>query len=29
MSLYEGKRTKVKVGTNLSKEFDANVGVHH
>ena len=28
MSLYKGIRTKVKVGTHLSEEFEVNVGVH-
>ena len=28
MSLYRGAKTKVKVGTRLSEEFEANVGVH-
>ena len=28
VSLYEGVRTKVKVGTHPSEEFDGNVGVH-
>ena len=28
MSLYKGARTKVKVGTHFSEEFEANVGVH-
>ena len=28
MSLYKGARTKVKVGTQLSDEFEVNVGVH-
>ena len=27
MSLYKGARTKVKVGTHLSEEFEVNVGV--
>ena len=29
MSLNKGARTKVKVGTHLSEELEANVGVHH
>ena len=29
MSLYNGARTKVKVGTNLYEKFEVNVGVHH
>ena len=28
MSLYNGARTKVKVGTHFSEEFEVNVGVH-
>ena len=28
MSLYKGARTKVKVGTPFSEEFEVNVGVH-
>ena len=28
MSLYKGAKTKVKVGTHLSEEFEVNVGVH-
>ena len=28
MSLYKGARTKVKVGTHFSDEFEVNVGVH-
>ena len=28
MSLYDGVRAKVKVGTHLSEEIDVNVGVH-
>ena len=28
MSLYKGVKTKVKVGTHLSEEFEENVGVH-
>ena len=28
MSLYEGSKTKVKVGSELSEEFDIVVGVH-
>ena len=28
MSLYEGSRTKVIVGTGLSEEFRVRVGVH-
>ena len=28
MSLYEGLRTKVKVGSGLSEEFEVRVGVH-
>ena len=28
MSLYEGARTKVKVGAGMSEAFDVNVGVH-
>ena len=28
MWLYKGVRTKVKVGTHLSEEFDVNAGVH-
>ena len=28
MSLYTGARTKLKVGTHLSEEFEASVGVH-
>ena len=28
MSLYKGVKTKVKVGTHLSVEFEANVGVY-
>ena len=28
MSLYNGARTKVKVGTQLSEEFEVNIGVH-
>ena len=27
--LYEGAKTKVKVGTQLSEEFEVNIGVHH
>ena len=27
-SLYKGAKTKVKVGTHLSEEFEVNVGVH-
>ena len=29
MSLYKGSKTKVKVGTHLSEEFEVSVGVHH
>ena len=28
MSLHEGQKTKVKVGTHLSEELEVNVGVH-
>ena len=28
MSLYEGAKTRVKVGLELSKEFEVKVGVH-
>ena len=28
MSQYKGARTKVKVGTHLSEEYEVNVGVH-
>ena len=28
MSLYIGARTKVKVGTHFSEEFEVNIGVH-
>ena len=28
MSLYEGSRTKVRVGSGLSEEFGVRVGVH-
>ena len=28
VSLYKGARTKVKVGTHLSEEFEVNIGVH-
>ena len=28
MSLCKGARTKVKVGTHLSEEFELNVGIH-
>ena len=28
MSLYEGTKTKVKVGTHLSEEIEVNAGVH-
>ena len=28
MSLYKGARTKVKVGTHLSEEFEVNDGIH-
>ena len=28
MSLYEGSKTKIKVGTDISKEFCVAVGVH-
>ena len=28
MWLYKGAKTKVKVGTQLSEEFEVNVGVH-
>ena len=28
MSLYEGSKMKVKVGSEFSKEFDVTVGVH-
>ena len=28
MSLYNGGRTKVNVGTHFSEEFEANVGAH-
>ena len=28
MSLCKGAKTKVKVGTHLSEEFEVNVGVH-
>ena len=28
MSLYEGLRTKVRVGSGLSEEFEIRVGVH-
>ena len=28
MSLYKGARTKVKVGTQLSTEFEVKIGVH-
>ena len=28
MSLYKGARTKMKVGTHFSVEFEVNVGVH-
>ena len=29
MSLYKGSKTKVKVETHLSVEFEVNIGVHH
>ena len=29
MSLYKGARTKVKVETHLSEQFEVNVVVHH
>ena len=29
MSLYEGSKTKVKVGSKFSEEFYVAVGVHH
>ena len=29
MSLYNGAKTKVKVGSGLSDEFSGNVGVHY
>ena len=29
MSLYEGAKTRVRVGLELSKEFEVKVGVHH
>ena len=29
MGLYRGAKTKVKVGTHLSEEFEGNVGVHN
>ena len=28
MSLYEGAKTRVRVGLELSEEFEVNVGVH-
>ena len=28
MSLYEGAKTRIRVGLELSKEFDVKVGVH-
>ena len=28
MSLYEGAKTRVRVGLGLSKEFEVKVGVH-
>ena len=28
MSLYEGKETEVRVGLELSEEFEVKVGVH-
>ena len=28
MSMYKGARTKVKIGTHFSEEFEVNVGVH-
>ena len=28
MSLYEGAKTRVRVGLELSKEFEVKVGVH-
>ena len=28
MSLYEGSRTKVRVGSGISEEFGVRVGVH-
>ena len=28
MSLYEGPKTRVRVGLELSKEFEVKVGVH-
>ena len=28
MSLYEGAKTRVRVGLELSKEFEVRVGVH-
>ena len=27
MSLYKGAKTKVKVGTHLSEEFEVNIGI--
>ena len=29
MRLYKGVKTKAEVGTKLSTEYEANVGVHH
>ena len=29
MSMYKGAKTKVKVGTHFSEEFEVNVEVHH
>ena len=29
MSLYEGVKTRVRVDTELSEEFDVKVGMHH
>ena len=28
MGLYKGVRTKVKVGTHFSEEFEVSIGVH-
>ena len=29
MSLYDGARTRVRVDSELSEEFEVNVGMHH
>ena len=29
MSLYEGAKTRVRVDSELSEEFEVKVGIHH